>query len=268
MINGAQPVMPGFASAGINAAAWGAVGGILRGLWFLKDKVGDRRYRKAWWIYFISVPFLGAIFGALVYFIIVGGLLAFDPNALEASSVDLGTVTEINTTRQVTETSFMDQQDLPGNSGNSSGQQQLLSINDDQSNASTMAPAGNQQTGDESQADDLEQDLPGNSGNSSGQQQFNDDQTTGVANTTQVTTSNASTTAPEGNQQTGDESQADDLKQGTLRRSLAIIALAALAGFNWEWIVSLFKRIGELVAPNDKGSFQGLLEDDITKLDR
>ena len=277
--------MPGFAIAGINAAAWGAVGGILRGLWFLKDKVGDRRYRKSWWIYFISVPFLGAIFGAIVYFIIVGGLLAFAPNVFEASSNDQGTVTEINTTSQVTETRYTDQQDLPGNGGNSSGQQ-LLSSNDNQTadsvnttqvtnntTSSATTPAGSEQPGNDSQADDSEQDLPGNGGNSSGQQLLssNDNQTADSVNTTQVTkntTNTTSTQAPAGDQQPGNESHADDSEQGDLRMSLAIIALAALAGFNWEWIVLVFKRLGEAFAPSDKGSFQGLLEDDITKLDR
>jgi hypothetical protein len=72
--------LSGVDDAAIHAVTWGAVGGLLRGLWFLKDKVGDRRYRKSWKIYFISVPFIGGIFGALVYFVVVAGLLAFNPN--------------------------------------------------------------------------------------------------------------------------------------------------------------------------------------------
>ena len=44
------------------AATWGTVGSILRGLWFLKDKVTDRQYRNSFRIYFLTVPFLGALF--------------------------------------------------------------------------------------------------------------------------------------------------------------------------------------------------------------
>jgi hypothetical protein len=43
--------------AALHAATWGCVGRILRGLWYLKDKVSDRKYRNSFRIYFISVPF-------------------------------------------------------------------------------------------------------------------------------------------------------------------------------------------------------------------
>ena len=46
----------------------------MRGLWYLKDKVSDRKYRNSFQIYFLSVPFLGALFGALVYLLFVAGL--------------------------------------------------------------------------------------------------------------------------------------------------------------------------------------------------
>lgn len=57
------------------AATWGTVGSILRGLWFLKDKVTDRQYRNSFRIYFLTVPFLGALFGAILYFILLTGFL-------------------------------------------------------------------------------------------------------------------------------------------------------------------------------------------------
>jgi dolichol kinase len=56
--------------AALHAATWRAVGAILRGLWYLKDKVSDRRYRNSLRIYFLRVPFLGGLFGAIVYFIL------------------------------------------------------------------------------------------------------------------------------------------------------------------------------------------------------
>ena len=64
----------GIEEAAINAVTWGCVGGILRGLWYLKDKVSEREYKNSWWIFFVSVPFLGGIFGAIVYLIILAGI--------------------------------------------------------------------------------------------------------------------------------------------------------------------------------------------------
>jgi hypothetical protein len=68
------------AQAAIHATTWGVIGSILRGMWFLKEKVGDRQYRNSWTIYFISVPFLGGIFGAIIYLVIIAGLLSFNGN--------------------------------------------------------------------------------------------------------------------------------------------------------------------------------------------
>ena len=66
-------------AAALHAATWGCVGGILRGLWYLKDKVSDRKYRNSFRIYFISVPFLGGLFGAIIYFLVVAGLFIIAP---------------------------------------------------------------------------------------------------------------------------------------------------------------------------------------------
>lgn len=66
----------GIEQAAIHAVTWGCIGGILRGLWYLKDKVSERQYKNSWCIFFLSVPFLGAIFGAIVYLILVAGLLS------------------------------------------------------------------------------------------------------------------------------------------------------------------------------------------------
>jgi hypothetical protein len=67
--------------AALYAATWCCVGGILRGLWFLKDKVTDRKYRTSLKIYFMSVPFLGGLFGAIMYFLIVSGLFIVAPQS-------------------------------------------------------------------------------------------------------------------------------------------------------------------------------------------
>ena len=68
----------GLQQAAIHAATWGCIGGVLRGMWYLKDRVGDRKYRKSWTIYFLSVPFLGGIFGAIIYLVIIAGSVALD----------------------------------------------------------------------------------------------------------------------------------------------------------------------------------------------
>jgi hypothetical protein len=65
--------------AALHATTWGTVGAILRGLWFLKDKVSDRKYRNSQRIYFLSVPFLGGLFGAILYFMLVSGLFIVAP---------------------------------------------------------------------------------------------------------------------------------------------------------------------------------------------
>jgi hypothetical protein len=60
----------------INATAWGVIGAVLRAMWFLKSKVDMRTYRNAYNVYFISVPFLGGILGAIIYLLLLGGLFA------------------------------------------------------------------------------------------------------------------------------------------------------------------------------------------------
>jgi hypothetical protein len=133
--------------AALHAATWGCVGAILRGLWYLKDKVTDRKYRNSFRIYFISVPFLGGLFGAILYFLVVAGLFIIAPT--QAPPI-LSNQTSLS-------------------SGNNT-----TTNNTPQPNSSSTA----------------------------------------VARTSQVST-------------------------------LAIIPLATLAGFNWEWAIMIFKRIGD-----------------------
>jgi hypothetical protein len=61
--------------AAINAVIWGVIGAVLRAIWFLKEKVDERGFRKSWNVYFISVPFLGGILGGIVYLIVSAGLV-------------------------------------------------------------------------------------------------------------------------------------------------------------------------------------------------
>jgi hypothetical protein len=59
----------------INAATWGVIGSVLRGFWALWTNINDRSYRSAWFIWFLSIPFIGGILGAMVYFIIIAGVI-------------------------------------------------------------------------------------------------------------------------------------------------------------------------------------------------
>lgn len=59
----------------IDATAWGVIGGLLQGLWWLWINIDKMAFRKVWIIRFISTPFIGGLMGALAYFLIFGGLL-------------------------------------------------------------------------------------------------------------------------------------------------------------------------------------------------
>jgi hypothetical protein len=148
--------------AALHATTWGTVGAILRGLWFLKDKVSDRRYRNSFRIYLISTPFLGGLFGAIFYFMIVAGLFIIVPAQAPALLANQTIISEPNAT-------------------------------------------------------------------------------TTTATTPQTESIPANRTSPEN------------------VSTLAIIPLAALAGFNWEWAIMILKRIGE--------SFKGEMEPE-DKIDR
>jgi hypothetical protein len=60
-------------------------------MWYLKDKLSEREYKSSWWIYFVSTPFLGGIFGAIIYLIMIAGLLS-----LGVGQSDNGETLEIN----------------------------------------------------------------------------------------------------------------------------------------------------------------------------
>jgi hypothetical protein len=66
----------GVDQAAIHAVTWGCIGSVLRGMWYLKDKVSEREYKNSWWIYFVSTPFLGGIFGAIIYLVMIAGILS------------------------------------------------------------------------------------------------------------------------------------------------------------------------------------------------
>jgi hypothetical protein len=83
--------------AAINAVVWGVIGATLRAIWFLKEKVDERGFRKSWNVYFISVPFLGGILGGVVYLIIFAGLVILTGPSNLPTNATVASKTIVNT---------------------------------------------------------------------------------------------------------------------------------------------------------------------------
>jgi hypothetical protein len=76
---GGEPLVFGvFPILGAQAVIWGMVGGLLQDIWYLWRHVHNRDYRTTWIIQYYSAPFIGGILGAIVYIIIVAGLIVLD----------------------------------------------------------------------------------------------------------------------------------------------------------------------------------------------
>jgi cytoskeletal protein RodZ len=178
----------------LHAATWGTVGGILRGLWFLKNKVSARKYENSLRIYFLSVPFLGGLFGAIIYFILLAGVFVLAPTQTPAIFSENQTASgPIATTTNIT------------------------------SNATEVSPA------------------PATTSTPNATEVSPAPATTSTPNATEVSPAPATTTMTNITSNATEVSPAPAAKVPTL----AIIPLAALAGYNWEWAVMVFNRIGD-----------------------
>jgi hypothetical protein len=62
----------------VHAVIWGMIGGLFQDIWYLWSSVQNRDYRNTWTIQYISAPFIGGILGAIVYIIIIAGLIILD----------------------------------------------------------------------------------------------------------------------------------------------------------------------------------------------
>jgi len=58
------------------AYLWGSMGGVLQGFWWLWQHVSDRILRKHWLTWYLLLPLMGAILGALAYLIFFAGFIA------------------------------------------------------------------------------------------------------------------------------------------------------------------------------------------------
>lgn len=59
----------------VYAFLWGLVGGILQGFWFLWQHVSDRQLRKVWIPWYIFLPLMGSLLGALAYLVFLAGFI-------------------------------------------------------------------------------------------------------------------------------------------------------------------------------------------------
>lgn len=58
------------------AYLWGAIGGTLQGFWWLWQHIWKRQLRKYWFTWYVILPLLGAILGALTYLVFFAGFIA------------------------------------------------------------------------------------------------------------------------------------------------------------------------------------------------
>jgi len=58
------------------AFLWGSMGGVFQGFWSLWRHTSDRDLRGVWYIWYILLPLIGALLGALAYLIFVAGFIA------------------------------------------------------------------------------------------------------------------------------------------------------------------------------------------------
>jgi hypothetical protein len=69
------------------AFIWGLLGGVLQGFWWIWQHISKRKFRKSWYVWFLLLPFIGAILGALTYLIYFGGFIATTGNTQIQSTV-------------------------------------------------------------------------------------------------------------------------------------------------------------------------------------
>jgi hypothetical protein len=62
----------------VQAVIWGMIGGLFQDIWYLWRHVQNRYYRNTWMIQYVSAPFIGGILGAIVYIIVIAGLIILD----------------------------------------------------------------------------------------------------------------------------------------------------------------------------------------------
>ncbi len=256
----AQPPFGGVSESAIHAVTWGMIGGTLRGMWYLKDKVGDRKFRNSWNLYFISVPFIGALFGAIIYLIIVAGLLAFNPQEAEVVPNNTPAINQTVTTLE----------------------DRLNTLSEStraMSTSPTEEPAINTTRTTPTETSNPEPNsspriipisfLPIQSVNNTNGSSAEPESTpakksveVGLITKTNQTLEDLIRDVAALKAELNKEQPSEIISQ-----PLTIIPFAVLAGFNWEWLLMTFKRVGDRKSGGDNKEFGKMVEEDLTKLD-
>jgi hypothetical protein len=63
------------------AFLWGIVGSGLQGLWFLWQHVNARKIRKVWATWYLFLPLIGMLLGAITYLVFIAGFFTTSGNA-------------------------------------------------------------------------------------------------------------------------------------------------------------------------------------------
>ena len=71
------------------AFMWGMIGSVLQGLYALWRQVSQRQFRRGWIIWYLALPVIGAILGALMYMAIQFGVVATTQSGIRNDTVPL-----------------------------------------------------------------------------------------------------------------------------------------------------------------------------------
>lgn len=71
------------------AFLWGTLGSVLQGFWWLWKQVNVRHFRKHWLVWFLAVPFIGALVGAIMYLAFLAGFIAATKSTIQDNTVPM-----------------------------------------------------------------------------------------------------------------------------------------------------------------------------------
>lgn len=71
------------------AIMWGVIGSVLQGFWALWQAVKDRDFRKFLMMWFLALPFVGGLLGAVMYLAFVAGVVAATRSTLQDPTLPL-----------------------------------------------------------------------------------------------------------------------------------------------------------------------------------
>jgi type II secretory pathway component PulF len=69
------------------AFMWGMIGSVLQGLYAVWRQVSQRQFRRGWIAWYLALPVIGAILGALMYMAIQFGVVATTQSGIRNDTV-------------------------------------------------------------------------------------------------------------------------------------------------------------------------------------